>query len=77
MSWKTVASGGGGGGRSSARSWRGGAHIRRRRITSCSVSSEKGKGPNLVRALLPKYVEAEAERIGCGPIRLKLPEVLE
>ncbi|MGA4999253.1 hypothetical protein ACPCB7_14665 [Streptomyces arboris] len=42
-----------------------------------SVSSEKGKGPNLIRALLPKYVEAEAERIGCGPIRLKLPEVLE
>ncbi|MEV4876152.1 hypothetical protein [Streptomyces cyaneofuscatus] len=42
-----------------------------------SVIGKKGKGPNLVRALLPKYVEAEAERIGCGPIRLTLPEVLE
>ncbi|MFD3409797.1 hypothetical protein [Streptomyces cyaneofuscatus] len=42
-----------------------------------AVSSVEGKGPNLVRALLPKYVEAEAERIGCGPIRLTLPEVLE
>ncbi|MFD5680753.1 hypothetical protein [Streptomyces bacillaris] len=41
------------------------------------VSSKDGKGPNLVRALLPEYVEAEAERIGCGPIRLTLPEVLE
>ncbi|MFE4378198.1 hypothetical protein [Streptomyces cyaneofuscatus] len=36
-----------------------------------------GEGRNLIRALLPKYVEAEAERIGCGPIRLTLPEVLE
>ncbi|MDX3379388.1 hypothetical protein PV390_33865 [Streptomyces sp. ME02-6991-2A] len=42
-----------------------------------AVSSVKGEGANLIRALLPKYVEAEAERIGCGPIRLKLPEVLE
>ncbi|MBH0243740.1 hypothetical protein I3W98_14205 [Streptomyces cavourensis] len=41
------------------------------------VSSKDGKGPNLVRARLPAYVEAEAERIGCGPIRLTLPEVLE
>ncbi|WP_411079823.1 hypothetical protein [Streptomyces sp. cmx-18-6] len=42
-----------------------------------SIGSGKGEGPNLVRALLPKYVEAEAERIGCGTIRLRLPEVLE
>lgn len=42
-----------------------------------AVSSVKGEGANLVRALLPKYVEAEAERIGCGPVRLTLPEVLE
>lgn len=42
-----------------------------------AVSSVEGKGRNLIRALLPKYVEAEAERIGCGPIRLTLPEVLE
>ncbi|MEW2068923.1 hypothetical protein [Streptomyces sp. NPDC007346] len=42
-----------------------------------SVGSEKGQRPNLVRALLPRYVEAEAERVGCGPVRLKLPEVLE
>ncbi|MFE7455749.1 hypothetical protein [Streptomyces sp. NPDC057554] len=42
-----------------------------------AVSSVAGKGANLIRALLPKYVEAEAERIGCGPIRLELPKVLE
>ncbi|MFJ9638510.1 hypothetical protein [Streptomyces sp. NPDC101178] len=42
-----------------------------------AVSSVKGEGTNLVRALLPKYVEAEAECIGCGPVRLTLPEVLQ
>ncbi|MEU0160789.1 hypothetical protein ABZ154_18610 [Streptomyces sp. NPDC006261] len=42
-----------------------------------AVSSVKGQGADLVRALLPKYVEADAERLGCGPIRLRLPEVLE
>ncbi|WP_405507772.1 hypothetical protein OG323_15760 [Streptomyces cyaneofuscatus] len=42
-----------------------------------AVSSVAGKGPNLIRALLPKFVEAEAERLGCGPIRLTLPEALE
>ncbi|PVE08195.1 hypothetical protein [Streptomyces scopuliridis] len=26
-----------------------------------------------IRALLPRYVEAEADRIGCGPLRITLP----
>ncbi|WP_179500144.1 hypothetical protein [Streptomyces sp. WZ.A104] len=40
-----------------------------------SVGDGEARRTNLVRALLPRYVEAEAERIGCGPVRLTLPEL--
>jgi hypothetical protein len=29
-----------------------------------------------VRALFPGYVEAEAARLGCGPLKLKLPRAM-
>ncbi|QKW05088.1 hypothetical protein HUT18_00660 [Streptomyces sp. NA04227] len=35
-------------------------------------SNERGTGAD-VRTLFPRYVEAEAARLGCGPLKLKLP----
>lgn len=35
-------------------------------------TNESGAGADL-RALFPRYVEAEAARLGCGPLKLKLP----
>ncbi|MEU6527226.1 hypothetical protein ABZ892_31450 [Streptomyces sp. NPDC046924] len=32
-----------------------------------------GDDENFVRDLLPGYVEAESERIGCGSVKVKLP----
>ncbi|MFJ6612804.1 hypothetical protein ACIQPT_21285 [Streptomyces sp. NPDC091289] len=40
------------------------------------IGDAKARETNLVRSLLPRYVEAEAERIGCGPIRLTLPDLV-
>ncbi|WP_419997645.1 hypothetical protein [Streptomyces boninensis] len=36
-------------------------------------SNGTGHRPGDVRALFPQYAEAEADRIGCGPLRLTLP----
>ncbi|NGN69420.1 hypothetical protein G5C51_36725 [Streptomyces sp. A7024] len=36
-------------------------------------SNGSGHRAGDVRALFPKYAEAEADRLGCGPLRLKLP----
>ncbi|MGH4033007.1 hypothetical protein ACQB60_29185 [Actinomycetota bacterium Odt1-20B] len=37
------------------------------------VRTDDGDKQADVRALLPRYVAAEADRIGCGPLRIKLP----
>jgi hypothetical protein len=35
-------------------------------------ANESGKAAD-VRTLFPRYVEAEAARLGCGPLKLRLP----
>ncbi|MEU8823662.1 hypothetical protein [Streptomyces sp. NPDC048636] len=37
------------------------------------VRAENGRHPGDIRGLLPRYVAAEADRIGCGPLRIELP----
>ncbi|MBI0294740.1 hypothetical protein JBE04_09695 [Streptomyces sp. PRKS01-29] len=37
------------------------------------VRAEDGDHPGDIRTLLPRYVAAEADRIGCGPLRVTLP----
>lgn len=37
------------------------------------VRSENGRNPERIRSLLPDYVTKEADRIGCGPLRITLP----
>ncbi|WP_431040645.1 hypothetical protein ACQUSR_01250 [Streptomyces sp. P1-3] len=37
------------------------------------VRARDGRQPGDIRALLPRYVAAEADRVGCGPLRIKLP----
>ncbi|MGW7274642.1 hypothetical protein ACWGH5_29500 [Streptomyces sp. NPDC054864] len=37
------------------------------------VQANEGGAGAAVRTLFPRYVEAEAERLGCGPLKLKLP----
>lgn len=37
------------------------------------VRAEDGDRPGDIRELLPRYVAAEADRIGCGPLRVTLP----
>ncbi|WP_413798855.1 hypothetical protein [Streptomyces iranensis] len=37
------------------------------------VRAEDGRRPGDIRTILPRYVAAEADRIGCGPLRVTLP----
>ncbi|MEI5097753.1 hypothetical protein RB200_02670 [Streptomyces sp. PmtG] len=37
------------------------------------IRADDGETAADVRALMPRYVAAEADRIGCGPLRLRLP----
>jgi hypothetical protein len=37
------------------------------------VRADDGSRPGDIRALLPRYVAAEADRIGCGPLRITVP----
>ncbi|MFS7876598.1 hypothetical protein ACEYXF_25150 [Streptomyces asiaticus] len=37
------------------------------------VRAENGEHPDDIRRILPRYVAAEADRIGCGPLRVTLP----
>ncbi|MBL1096897.1 hypothetical protein [Streptomyces coffeae] len=37
------------------------------------VRADDGRHPDDIRKLLPRYAAAEADRIGCGPLRIKLP----
>ncbi|WP_413809965.1 hypothetical protein [Streptomyces sp. OE57] len=37
------------------------------------VRAEDGNHPGDIRTILPRYVAAEADRIGCGPLRVTLP----
>ncbi|NIY64976.1 hypothetical protein [Streptomyces malaysiensis] len=37
------------------------------------VRADDGEHPDDIRALLPRYVAAEADRVGCGPLRVTLP----
>lgn len=37
------------------------------------VRAEDGDHPGDIRTLLPRYVAAEADRLGCGPLRITLP----
>lgn len=37
------------------------------------VRADDGSHPGDIRALLPRYVAAEADRIGCGPLRITVP----
>ena len=37
------------------------------------VQAEESRVPGYVRSLFPAYVDAEADRLGCGPLNLKLP----
>ncbi|MEU0840339.1 hypothetical protein ABZ370_12835 [Streptomyces sp. NPDC005962] len=38
------------------------------------VRADDAEHPGDIRTLLPRYVAAEADRIGCGPLRITLPE---
>ncbi|WKX73953.1 hypothetical protein [Streptomyces sp. XD-27] len=38
------------------------------------VRARDGRRPGDIRALLPRYVAAEADRVGCGPLRIQLPD---
>ncbi|MBO3680670.1 hypothetical protein [Streptomyces sp. NEAU-YJ-81] len=37
------------------------------------IRADSGRRPVDIRTLLPRYVAAEADRIGCGPLRITLP----
>ncbi|MFI0778926.1 hypothetical protein [Streptomyces sp. NPDC021212] len=37
------------------------------------VRADDGSRPKDIRTLLPRYVAAEADRIGCGPLRITVP----